>query len=107
MTTHTYLQSVLLTNVEGNTPLHWACLNNQKEAVRLLLQHGANPSSINSHDMTPVDEALTRNYQDIVDVINECTKPGVSAQEQKESIEMEGEEIDDAEMVGGEESTNE
>ena len=68
-------QSVSLANVEGNTPLHWACLNNQKEAARLLLAQGASASALNRLDMTPVDEALIRGYQDIVDLINDFSAP--------------------------------
>lgn len=30
------------------TPLHWACCNGNKEAVRLLVEHGANTNSTNS-----------------------------------------------------------
>ena len=63
-----------LANTEGNTPLHWACVNGKKEAVRVLMQAGANASSLNSHEATPVDEALVREFQDIVDLINECTR---------------------------------
>lgn len=65
------MQSVTISNVEGNTPLHWACLNGQIDAVRTLLGAGATATALNSHDNTPVDEALQRDFQDIVEVINE------------------------------------
>ena len=67
------MQTVNLANKEGNTPLHWACVNNQKQIVVVLLQAGASASALNIHEMTPVDEALNREYQDIVDLINEYT----------------------------------
>ena len=35
------------------------------------MQAGANASALNTHENTPVDEALIREYQDIVDTINE------------------------------------
>lgn len=69
------LQVVTLANSEGNTPLHWACVNHQVDAVRILLKAGANASVLNVHDRTPVDEALSRDFQDLVDVINEFSAP--------------------------------
>jgi ankyrin repeat protein len=69
------VQVVTLANAEGNTPLHWACVNHQADAARLLLKAGANASVLNVHDRTPVDEALSRDYQDLVDIINEFNAP--------------------------------
>lgn len=66
---------VSLANLEGNTPLHWACTNAQKEAARILMQHGASASALNRHDQTPMDEALVRDLQDIVNLINEFNAP--------------------------------
>ena len=34
-------------NEEGNTPLHWACLNGRVEVVRLLVAAGASASALN------------------------------------------------------------
>lgn len=50
-------------NKEGNTPLHWACLNGHVEAVRALMAKSASPSALNEAARTPVDEALTRDNQ--------------------------------------------
>ncbi|KAI3888385.1 hypothetical protein MKW92_006701 [Papaver armeniacum] len=50
-------------NAEKNTPLHWACLNGHIEA-------GAKLSSLNSHDRTPMDEAVTLAKLDVIDAIN-------------------------------------
>lgn len=44
-------------NSSGNTPLHWATLNKQKELVRQLLELGCNPMTKNSFGQTPTDEA--------------------------------------------------
>ena len=41
------LQNPLVTNEQGNTPLHWAALNGHAEAARLLLAAGASPSALN------------------------------------------------------------
>ena len=35
-------------NESGNTPLHYACLNGQPQAVRLLLDFGAEPTALNA-----------------------------------------------------------
>ena len=40
-------QNVDLPNEEGNTPLHWACLNRQAEVVQRLLQAGAKATALN------------------------------------------------------------
>lgn len=41
------VQNVAAVNEEGNTPLHWAAMNRQCQAVRLLLAAGASPSAVN------------------------------------------------------------
>lgn len=43
--------------------------------MKILLDAGASASALNTHDMTPVDEALIREYQDIVDIINSKNAP--------------------------------
>jgi len=58
-------------NAEGNTPLHWASLNGQTDAARVLLQAGASASALNRYEETPVDAALSRDHQHVVDLINE------------------------------------
>jgi hypothetical protein len=88
------LQNPALANAERNTPLHWACLNGQAAAARALLQAGASASALNAHDATPVDAALDRGHQDVVDIINEFNAPS------KEVEELEV--PDDAEEAAGE-----
>lgn len=73
--------AVNLANTEGNTPLHWACVNGQTAAVRALLAAGASPSALNAQEMTPVDEALIRDLQEVMDVINEFSGAGKAAAE--------------------------
>lgn len=67
-----YEQDVNVSNMEQNTPLHWACLNGHIEVVRCLILAGANVSLLNSHERTPVDEAVNRGKMDAVDAINEA-----------------------------------
>lgn len=41
------VQDVSAKNEEGNTPLHYACLNGHIDVVRLLMLHGASASELN------------------------------------------------------------
>ncbi|KAE9462144.1 hypothetical protein C3L33_05936, partial [Rhododendron williamsianum] len=63
------VQDVNAPNVEKNTPLHWACLNGHIEVVKNLILAGASVSAINSHERTPMDEAVSRGKMDIIDAI--------------------------------------
>ena len=42
-------QDIDIANEEGNTPLHWACLNGQIEVVKVLMMHGASPAALNGY----------------------------------------------------------
>ena len=44
------LQDVDIRNAEGNTPLHWACLNGCHTVAKILLDNGANPATLNGCD---------------------------------------------------------
>ncbi|KAL9333807.1 hypothetical protein Peur_073946 [Populus x canadensis] len=57
-------------NEEKNTPLHWACLNGHIEVVKKLILAGASLGILNSHERTPMDEAVTRGKLDVIDAIN-------------------------------------
>lgn len=63
------LQSVDVCNSQGNSALHWACMNGHEEVVRILMENSAEPSKLNEFERTPVDEALDRGHQKVVDVI--------------------------------------
>ncbi len=41
------VQDVGAKNEEGNTPLHFACLNGHVDIVKMLMLHGASPSELN------------------------------------------------------------
>mmetsp|Transcript_36629 Transcript_36629/g.79797 ORF Transcript_36629/g.79797 Transcript_36629/m.79797 type:complete len:176 (-) Transcript_36629:536-1063(-) len=64
-------EDVNIANEDGNTALHWACLNGHVEVVRRLLQSGASVSALNSSQRTPVDEAISRDFEAVLEVINE------------------------------------
>lgn len=78
------LQDVGAKNDIGNTPMHWACLNGSIEVrtpstntrhgalqvVKALLEAGADPSSLNQYDRTPVDEAISGRHEELLTIIN-------------------------------------
>mmetsp|Transcript_9466 Transcript_9466/g.27180 ORF Transcript_9466/g.27180 Transcript_9466/m.27180 type:complete len:113 (-) Transcript_9466:98-436(-) len=41
--------------IQGNTPLHLACLNSREKACVLLVSHGADLDPRNSNGLTPAD----------------------------------------------------
>lgn len=43
----------------GDTPLHYNCFSGNIEAVKLLIEYGANPFSVNNRKMTPLDDAIS------------------------------------------------
>ena len=47
---------------EGNTPLHYCVIQNQPEAMRLLLRSGASPDLPNNNGKTPLSIARERGY---------------------------------------------
>ncbi|KAH7432955.1 hypothetical protein KP509_07G047700 [Ceratopteris richardii] len=66
-------------NNEKNTPLHWAALNGQiqmdvsLQVSEELIARGANASALNRYDRTPLDEAMSRGKQQVVDAIVAAT----------------------------------
>jgi ankyrin repeat protein len=101
--------SAVLKNAEGNTPLHWACLNGHKQVVKALMDSGASAAVINSSGKTPVDEARSRGFDDIFELIRTYSTDGQAvdveveevegAAEAEEQEEEAGEEGEDTEMA--------
>ena len=54
-----------------NNALMWAVATNNPEMVRLLLDHGANVNEKNTLDARPLNEAIIRNYPDIIAILLE------------------------------------
>ena len=50
-------------NEDGITPLHVAAMWGNSEAVRLLLDYGADPVVCDDEDMTPLDHAMREGKQ--------------------------------------------
>jgi uncharacterized protein len=51
---------------DGETPLHLAAAFGQKDAVELLLDHGADPSAQDGEGRTPAELAAARGHEDVV-----------------------------------------
>lgn len=47
-----------------SAPLHWAALTNNKVAIKVLLENGANINAKNKHGFTPLHHALDQNKFD-------------------------------------------
>lgn len=54
--------NVNVVNDMEETPIYWAAYNGHEEAVRLLLQHGAESNKYNDTGLTPLHEAAMRNH---------------------------------------------
>jgi len=92
---------VNIANEDGNTALHWACLNNHVEVVRRLLVAGANVAALNSSQRTPVDEAIDRDFVELLEVVNEIvgTTEDGEVDDVEDDVEDEEEEGEDAQEV--------
>ncbi|GKV26258.1 hypothetical protein SLEP1_g35597 [Rubroshorea leprosula] len=66
------VEYLIAKGVEKSNPLHWACLNGHLEVVKklVLVLAGANGSTPNSHEWTPIDKALSREKTVVMDAIN-------------------------------------
>ncbi|KAM0472609.1 hypothetical protein ACHAPX_008766 [Trichoderma viride] len=54
--------NVNVVNEMEETPIYWAAYNGHEEAIRLLLQHGAESNKYNGTGLTPLHEAAMRNH---------------------------------------------
>jgi len=77
-------------NADGNTPLHWACLNGHADAVQILLAAGASACALNAAQRTPVDEAQQAGAADALQKIYEITGGGADEVDDVEEDTEEG-----------------
>jgi ankyrin repeat protein len=89
-------------NKAGNTALHWAALNGHLEAVKVLLEEGADPTITNQRGHDAVFEAEVNDKREVVEWVlkegGEVLESGVAGGEERE---REGEEVGDEEMEEG------
>ena len=91
--------------MDGNTPLHWACLNGHAAVASALLAAGASASHLNAAQRTPVDEAQAAGDSGAacLDVVYAATGGGGMGDAEVDDVEEEGAEEagegDDAEAM--------
>ena len=85
----------------GNTALHWAALGGHLETVRSLMDAGAAPALANQGDFVPLDLALSKGHQRVVDLFFERGRKegenGEGLEGAVEGVELNGE---DGEKAG-------
>lgn len=83
-------------NKAGNTALHWAALNGHLEAVKVLIEEGADPTITNQRGHDSVFEAEVNDKKEVVEWVlkegGEMLESGVAGGEEGE---REGEEVED------------
>ena len=88
-------------NGDGNTPLHWACLNGHKAAVERLMGRGASAAVLNAAGRTPLDEALSSGAPGMLELIKSYDVAGSSdiemTEEDMDALEEEGEDEEEEE----------
>jgi ankyrin repeat protein len=71
-------------NEAGNTALHWAALNGHLEAVKVLLEHGGDPTVTNARGHDAVYEAELNDKNEVVEWVlkegGEGLEEGVSGE---------------------------
>ena len=66
-------------NAEGNTPLHYACLNGHVAIVRQLMMNGGNASELNRYrnrlPLGPINASLAGQSEIAQRCFSTCSKP--------------------------------
>ncbi|SPO06105.1 related to ankyrin repeat-containing YAR1 [Cephalotrichum gorgonifer] len=96
-------------NEFGNTALHWAALGGHLDTVILLVEAGAAQGAANQGDYVPLDLALSRGHQAVVDYFFKVSgmKEGENAAGGALEGAVEGVEIDGEEASGEEDKAEE
>lgn len=59
-------EDVDVIDMEGNTPLIWACMNNDMKTTELLLKKGADPNRRNQYGIYPLALTTDKQMQDLL-----------------------------------------
>jgi len=71
---------------KDETPLHWACLNGGTEAVRLLLQAGANPNQLSTDGKTGLHYSVINKHAGVIALM--LSDPRMDAKFRKEARDI-------------------
>lgn len=69
---------LLVTDSEGNTPLHIAVLSERFEVCDLLVKHGANLEARNTKNQTPLELAQSLNLKGLLEILSPALSPNKS-----------------------------
>lgn len=58
-----------ISDENGNTPLHWAVMNERKEIVALLMKHNVNTTAENNDGKTPLHYAIAKRNLEILKLL--------------------------------------
>ncbi|KAL8873279.1 MAG: hypothetical protein Q9174_001225 [Haloplaca sp. 1 TL-2023] len=95
--------NVNLPNAAGNTPLHWAAMNGHLEAVKQLVNSGADSSIKNNAGYDAVFEAERAGKEGVVEWLLAQSQPGSQAAEGEgiaKELEVEGQDARDGHTAG-------
>lgn len=60
-------------DIQGNTPLHYAAMNNMQDVCKILIYNGADIDAKNKEGKTPVDIAREYNHYEVVKILYKKT----------------------------------
>ncbi|KAH8803200.1 ankyrin repeat-containing domain protein [Xylogone sp. PMI_703] len=95
------LEIINAQNNSGNTALHWAALNGHLEAVKVLLEQGADPTICNQRGHDAVYEAELNDKTDVVEWVLKEGGEGLEEGLGGENNDAQEEQSNDTEMGSG------
>nr|XP_053600342.1 ankyrin repeat, SAM and basic leucine zipper domain-containing protein 1 isoform X2 [Plodia interpunctella] len=73
---------------QGWTAVFWAAHHNQPEILELLIAHKARLTEVDKYSRTPIEIAMSHDYQNIVDILNKYLKTDEELEETKSIVSL-------------------